>query len=254
MFMDEEPKGLIKINTQDIVPAKSKLPSREPVDLATARVILQTIVDTHENTFTEGSDLTKAGSYGIEQIREALTLVSQDIMQTMGVNQFGRSHAEKQTPNGKLSLIVRHRLYKKDGFRKLKPLEVLEEPLDIDDGHEWDLLEGEGIKTGEPAFLKMYLTAKNDDRVLLAELPLKENIPAGLATNVGFYDYRDGGRMVSMYDYTYGSEGFSIDGFRHMWRGFRWVSTNMLNWNGDFKLPEDLNLPLLNNSNSPLLK
>lgn len=254
MFMTEEPKSLIKINGQDMVSAESRLPSRESVDLATARVILQAVVDTHENTFTEGSDLTRAGSYDIEQIRQALALVSQDIMQTRGVNQFGRSHAEKQTPHGILSLVVRHRLYKKDGSRKFKPLDVLEEPLDTADGDKWDFLEGEGIKTGKPAFLKMYLTAKNDDRVLLSELPLEDVIPAGLATSVGFYDYRDGGRMVSMYDYTYGSEGFSIDGFKHMWRGLRWVSTNMLNWNEDFKLPEDLDKSLPLGINPPLLK
>ncbi len=260
--MDGETKegsGLIKKGL-DVALSKAhflpKKPDREAMDLAAAREVLKVVVNTPESTFTETSDLDKVGPYNSEQIREALKVVSQDITQRTGVSKFGRSYAEKQTPYGKVFLIVRQQFYEE--YESGKPETTMGTLTDED--VDYEIMEKIGSKPGEPATLAMSLTAENGDRLLLCELPLKQTLVAGDDSRVGFYDRRDEGRMVSMYDYNpeFRSKEFreeiGIDGIRHMWRGTRWLSTNMLDWEKDFRLPEDLDKSLPSGDQTLLLK
>lgn len=187
-------KDLVRVRSHAIV----SIDAREPLDLATARVVLATVVRTHENTLTEASNLTKVGIYDIDQVREALNLVSRDIMS-------GISWVEKQTQSGRLMLFVYH-------------------------------LSGEDSKTEEPESLYMSLTNAGGF-VLESEVPLRQSDSWVRQDAVRFSDFRRGVNVVSMYDIK---KKFSIDSFRHIWRGMRWLSANMLDWSGDFKLPEDL--------------
>lgn len=200
-------KRLARIGSQDIVPP----PNHESLDLTTARLVLETLVGIHENTLTETSDLTKVGKYDTNCIRKALNLVSQEILNTHQneLLLLGTSTTRKQTAYGKLSLTV---------FQKLD----------------------KNLKPSEPESLYMSLTQGNNF-VLESQVPLIET-SSWTQISIRFSDFRQGINVTSMYDMK---DGFSIDKYRHIWRGMRWLSANMLDWDGKFKLPEDLDQTVL---------
>jgi hypothetical protein len=228
-----------------------KRPDEEQMDLATAREVLGAVVNTSESTFTETSDPSRVEPYNTEQIREALLLVSQDVIQSSGESKFGRSIAEKQTPSGKLSLIIRQQFYKKGESGEL---EATTRPLANHDD-DYTRLEQNGLIPGEPTSLVMHLTAEDGHRLLYCELPLKEEPSIEDTIVSGFRDNKEDGRTVTMYHLLHPPQDFQqIEGFRHMWRGLRWLSDNILNWKGDSRLPEDLDKPLPSKDKPPLLE
>lgn len=194
-------KDIVKIGLRE-----PQLPIRDFLDLDAARLVLEAVVGVHERTLTETSDLTKIGCYSTDQIREALDLVSQNIMASSG----NENRTEKQTPYGKLSLLVRRQIDK-------------------------------NLKYGEPENLYMSLN-KSGRYVLESEVPLGQGGSQFRQYAVRFSDFRQEVKVISMYNIR---QDFSIEKFKHIWRGMRWLSANMLDWNGKFRLPEDLDVTVL---------
>jgi len=182
-----------------IEPAGEVKPVTE-MDLDTATVVLQAIVDTHESTITDETPLDQIAGYSTEQIRLAEQVVAESLMESQGAEKqaLGNPHIRKETPQGRLSL------YSRDGSVYLK------------------------------------LNDKNTGNYILEnEFATKEPKDSIDRTRPRFTDFRSGrADMTSLYGL---GNNPSLAGVRHMIRGTRWMSANMLDWgNPNTIMPEQL--------------
>lgn len=190
-------------DTKDLVVPSSHIQSVAPeevktqneMNLDTARIILQALVDTHEDTFTEDTPFDRVGGYTTDQIRQAEEMVARAIIQEYsGGAERGSleaKHASKETPDGTMHLML------------------------LNDG------------TTDEASLN--LTLKEGKKYLLVnEFSLREPDTMSSRFSTRFSDFRSGQPDVtalSTLDYRP-----TLANFRKMVRGTRWMSANMLAW------------------------
>ncbi len=188
------------------VDQEEEIQSATEMDLDTARVVLQAIVDTHEDTITEQASLDRIGGYTTEQVRQAEKVVAQSILKEHGSKFAGQipgsppdSSTRKETPQGSLSLAL------SDAFVTC----TLQEK-----------------ESSHILLRNQFLLREPDDTYRLYEKGI-----------TGFRDNRSGDR-TEIDDLE---NNFTLEGFRRMVRGTRWMSTNMLHWNDpNTIMPEQL--------------
>ncbi len=197
-------------------------PDREPMALGRARLILQGVVDTPEDILIK-DDLDRIGDHNVVEIKEALTVIGIDLLTTHPHKDkwAGLSLISKQTPHGKLTF-------------RMAPGE--------------DPIRGAG-HVGEPEILRMDLvtgTGKEGKYVLESSV-LLEDRRAPWVQHVykaveGFSDWRgQKPDVIFMREALEDVRKGKMDKLQKFYHGLRWVSYNMLNWDNDFKLPEDIN-------------
>ncbi len=187
------------------------------LDLDTARNILLLVVDTHENTIDEFSDLRRLGPYSIKDVRRALKVVAMDAFykhegNIATIDDF----FESRYNNGGIR-------YENDFFM---------------------------AKTCDSGFVHVKIHSTKD-RPSTVSMELKQHLYTFLiTTEVPVIEPKD--EMVRFYaglyidnrpDYKtevvpYGE--FEISHFRKSWLGFRWLAYNLLHWDEGFKFPEEI--------------
>ncbi|MCL4418005.1 MAG: hypothetical protein M1365_15190, partial [Actinobacteria bacterium] len=117
----EQGEGLVKKNKTYLPKREPALPAKEPIDLPTARTVLQTVVDTNEDSLTVSSDLSKVGPYSTQQVRAAFHILTEDILENHP--RTGNSlefRTVKETPHGMVVLVANRKLeYTKGGSIKV---------------------------------------------------------------------------------------------------------------------------------------
>lgn len=192
---------------------------REPMALDRARLILQGVVDVPEDAFTEDYDALDFGDLKSVEVREALTVVATDLLAT---------HPHKDKLKG-LSLMSKQTLHGRLTFG-----------IVLGD----DPIKGAG-HVGQPEVLQMELT--NEGRYILESAVLLENrnapwVSHGYKAVERFSDWRGKNRDVIFMNKTLDDQKKGeMDKLQKIRHGLRWVAYNMLNWDNDFKLPEDIN-------------
>src|SRR5579885_2910941 len=175
------------------------------MDLDTARAIVQMVVDTDENSFTELSDFNKIGDYTIEQVKEAETQVAKHI--------FATSFIEAAKTRGDGSLMTRKQIGEATLRLHLQASQIRRQHL-----------------------LSLELVTPQQERA--RNLFLRNSLLLGKGQNLG--ESVDGRRTPRLIN---GIEGIGINDFRELWRGLRWMSFHLLNWdnpNVDTILPEQV--------------
>ena len=177
------------------------------MDLSAARRILQLVVDTHEDTLTEDTNLNRLGPYFMKDVRRALKVVSLDVF---------RGHGGLFPQKTMFIRMDKFEISKGVSAGKTLGLSI------IDTGQE------------EPVGVFMRLI-KGEITLLKVDMPFRKANKADLFFDQ-FQDHRPGyNTNVSFFDRT-----FTINSYRKFWLGFRWLADNLLNWDTGFKLPEEL--------------
>lgn len=213
---------------RDLSQRYSGFPDREFLALDRARLILRTVVSIPEDSFTKYSDLDRIGSHDIGEVRQALTVVALDLFKThpdkdgLDYDMLNPrlSRISKETPYGSLSLTMIRDKY------PLKRKHVI----------------------GRPEFLQMSLIDhSNPRRYVLESGMLLENRQAPWVSDLPFKalerfsDWREKQPDITfMTDALEDAKKGSMDKFIKTHLGMRWVAVNMLEWDLDLKLPEDL--------------
>lgn len=193
------------------------LPQRSALDSATARHVLQTVVGIPETVYTEGVDISQVGQFRVEQVGEAIQLVSRELMDEEGTVvakpgvspvtgqslHFVRKNAAQDFPEGSLRLITYHSSISG---------EYVADPTDI----RLTLLSPDGEK-----------------RRVESALPLADQTPIMRGSFPPFTDFRDPSFILDDPDPR------SMELYRKSWRGARWTSANLLNW-GTLIMPEHI--------------
>lgn len=173
------------------------------LDLSTARSILQLVVDTHENNFDESSDLNRLGPYSITKVREALKIVSLEVF---------RKHGGEPTPD---NFVVSK--FTPDGI-----------PLHFAIYSTNRRLDGVSLQLGGGENSRKFL--------IVAHVPITEPKDSVEQFYAGVFDDLRPDHV--RYAQPYGQ--FDMAEYRTSWLGFRWLADNLLKWDYDFTLPEDL--------------
>lgn len=208
---------------------------REPLALDKARLILEAVVNTPEDSFRKYSDLDRIGNYGIGEVRQALTVVASDLFKThpgkdnLDSDIFNPrlSQINKETPYGTLYIeMIRD---KHASIRKFLSFLIRKRVI------------------GRPEFLQMSLIDDSEpSRYVLESGVLLKNrqapwVSVPFNASEGFFDSR--GKLPDvtfMHDALEDAKKGSMDKFRKTHLGMRWMAANMLEWDLDLKLPEDL--------------
>jgi hypothetical protein len=193
--------------------------SQEQGELEKARAVLQTIVDTHEDTIAETTPLDCIAGLTTEQVRQAERAVAQAIIDKHskgGSVERKYKSVVKKTPQGELNLRIRKETWMKEG-------------------------------------LELHLNANGSDSLLLTNRYALEEPREGIIRPVGFYDYRHGERAATLSALERAeNEASQLEDKRMMWRGLRWMSANMLAWdNPNTIMPEVLDSAYYRNSERP---
>lgn len=194
--------------------AAGEIPSIPEMKLEEAQTILQTIVDTHESSITE-ANLDRIGIYSAEQIRSAMRIVTQSILDENDSKPIDDPDEEpgwyttKQKATGEVSLFL------------------------------------------QPSTLEMMFARPEDfyDPLLHCIFPLKDpsEIPYGDEI-IQFIDIRSTEREEGILgankdslEYINRNPSEAVDRYRNIIRGVRWMSANMLKWrDADIIMPEQL--------------
>lgn len=140
------------------------------------------------------------------QVRQAFDVVAENIMASPNSEGSLMTSTDKDTNYGRARLTV---------FNKIKDV-------------------------SRPESLYLSLT-KDDNYILESQLPLRESESWVVNDSMRFADFRGNKKIVSAYDLQ---KDFSMDKYRHMWRGVRWVAVNILDWNKEgLIMPEELDHP-----------
>lgn len=198
-------------------------PKQEDIDIQTAREILEVLSNTPESTFTKDSDLSIIGGYNPYQIRQAFTKVAIDIIANSSMKDPKIKHsAIRHTLHGDAMIVVN---YKVD--REGKDIEPWGIWLSLSQGRKTIIdmsLNFEDIVPGTPGY-------------------------KGYAMLLGFHDDRPNTISASAIEfYKEGNNQLTV--FRKLFRGTRWIAANLLDWSGEFILPEELDHHALPSSNT----
>ena len=202
-----------------------KPPNRESMALDRARLILQGIVDTPtEDISLIGDYELRVGHYNAEEIREAFTAIGTNLLESHPHKDklINLSMISKSTPHGRLAFGIVF------GGTQVKNADY--------------------ISVRQPLALRMELTTGEERKYILESAvflkdrrdPLLSDIPRSFER---FADWRgknppDITFMTQALEDT--SKGF-MDRSQKIHSSLKWVAYNMLNWDNDFKLPEDIN-------------
>lgn len=183
------------------------------MDLTTAQAILSRIVNIHENTINETTPLDRVSGDSTEQVRQAIAVVSLSIMDKYG----------KELP----------------GF--MRP--------GIGDTTQWDA----DKQTPQGALglfrtryqVNLFLTKSN--RQLSYVFALEEPDIRWKREKLGFTDSdAPEGKQQVLVGFLGRSGQLEIEGVRHLYRGLRWMCTNLLGWDEPtVVMPEQLDNPQL---------
>lgn len=201
---------------------ESKLISKlkEKMTHEKAEKILKFIAGFPESSISDLRSLSEIEEYSPHDVQEALIIYSREIIGLHGERSraLGLDAARKKTAKGELELNV---------FWKVSNGLTLEYPKSIS-------LE----------YFDKNITCQHQ---LYCNIPLHE----GSFTSSVFEDTRTVERLLvsAMHDmkkdHMSSISMLDLDTYRHVWRGFRWMCANLLEWNGDFKYPEDIDhLPI----------
>lgn len=192
---DQQPKQIDAPKVEVVAPRE--------LDLDTARVILQAIVNTHESTITDTTPIDRIAGYSLEQVREAERVVAQSLMDAHGTATYlGNTVIRKDTPQGKLELMTENNEIKGRGIILMLRTKI----------------GAPGTKYG----------------TVLQNLFAFEQPHQAFAIHYGFEDNRIGQRGNLL-------KGASLENIRAMQRGLRWMNANMLDWdNPNTIMPEQL--------------
>lgn len=193
-------------------------PVTPELDLETARTILQGIVIFHEQSITKEHPLDTIGLYSTRQIREALRLVGEDLMI--------RHKAKLISPTDPTNI----------------PTLSLDKTAQKDTGHLGIVYRPNPQSNSIALALDTTRIPKigfsKSWTMLYCSIPLAEWDTTRFNYH-GFDDYRAETEKHASIGRLNGK--ISIDDYRFMIRGLRWLSANMLNWEGkDFIMPEQL--------------
>ncbi len=200
------------------------------MDLATARGILQLVVGTHQNSWEGNSDLNKLGLYSMKTVRDALRLVSLDTVKSHGAI-FG-DHAGFACDDYSISKPAAL------GIRVELSIWPANKPSTV--SMEWGKLYNEEREIQDnwiTASMPLIEPKTTVDRVLAATFadrrPEHKMKPK---------DTEEVVRILNMdQKYTKGyRKPFNLEEYRNSWLGLRWLTYNLLNWDKDFKFPEEL--------------
>lgn len=185
------------------------------MDLETARVVLQAIVDVNENAITEQTPLDRIQEYSIDQIRQAVQLVTESLKDKSDEIYPWPEKGEsayftlQQTPQGELYL------FKGDDFVELALMSTRFGP-DISDRFALDDKEG---------FDKRFIHFSD--------------VRSGANIHTGLTDLEKAPTLAKV---------------RYMIKGMRWMSANLLNWeNHTALMPEDIQAKELSPGSKPAL-
>lgn len=196
-------------------------PVAPELDLETARTILQGIVNFHEQSIAKEHRSDKIGLYSTQQIWEALRLVGEDLML--------RHKAKLISPTDPTKF----------------PSLGLDKTAQKDTGHLWIVHrpnpQADSIALALDTTRIPKIGFSKSWTMLYCSIPLAEWDPM-IFNYHGFSDYRVEPEKHATRGKLYGK--LSLDNYQFMIRGLRWLSANMLNWEGkDFIMPEQLDHP-----------
>ena len=184
----------------------------EHLSLDMARQILQTVVSTHENSIT--TPLDQVSGFNTQQIRDAASTVFLDLME---------SH---------------------NGHVKSNRTRVVEK-LDVPDGHVVLQVSKKILPNGQitDQDWRLYLGSDKDGkRQLEVFFPL---VDAENKTDLLLINFADFRKIKSTFLANRGKP-MDIDQYRQLFKGVRWLFTNMLDWDrSGLIMPEQIDhLPL----------
>lgn len=182
--------------------------TKEDIDLKTARVILQAVIDAREYPISASSLPDKIANYSIELVRCATELVTDDLMNTHNAASVNyQRELEKNTPEGKLTIL-------------------LDQP---------------GTPPGN---VGRRIDCELNHGEIRYHFPLAEPVNDNYKNDFGFTDIRGETRKISLDCYLCQTEKeFNIDNYRLWVKGLRWMSANLLNWNNPaIIMPEQLDI------------
>jgi len=186
------------------------IPEQEDVGIETARKILKALWTTPESTFTEESDLSRIGDYDSDQIRQAFAKIAIDIIaNSLSKDNEIKDSAVKPTPYGNARLVVNYKVL--DG-KNIEP---------------WGIWLS--LSQSRKIFIDMSLNLED----------IEPNTPGREAYDSYFLDDRPNTVSASA-NQLYNEKNNQIATYRKLFRGMRWVAANLLNWDGEFILPEQL--------------
>lgn len=201
---NEEQKDIVPSKKYPFKIIKHRITSflrRREMDSVAARQILQCVVDTHEDTLNDNTDLSRAGLYSMEEVWEALKLISLEVFNKHGGDLLKNFVIKKNTGREELLFAV----YEENG----KPISV-------------------AMQLGANSYSYNYL--------MVMHVPLKKpNTEIDRFFAGTFIDkHSNQNEFSSLY-----GEG-TLGDYKKSLLGFRWLAYNLLNWDNDFKFPEDL--------------
>lgn len=190
-------------------------------DLEKGKEILRYIATTNETELVDKTDLSRIGQYNYTEVREALGVVGLDLISNSGErNAVGAGTASKTVPGGTLKLFMSINL----------------EPDDIP-------------KTPRSIELSMNPEGK-DMQLMSCAVPLTDKEASSIMDFLhGFSDRRGQEKLPrveikSMKGAFFSKSPAHLEGYQAHIRGLRWLAANVLHWNEDFILPEDLDKKL----------
>ena len=185
----------------------------QEADLIRAKGILQRIVGIHQGSISEASPFDRIGEHNTTEIRGALRAVGENLIVTHNGKRMGRDSNINVVKNGSQGQVL---LNMHDGFINTEP-------------------------TGRPDIisLKLYL---NGGRYITSYFPLDGETdalsPYWFRTTELYADTRDPVKKVTGEQMQ---KNLTVENYRDMIRGLRWMSANMLDWdNPEIIMPEQL--------------
>jgi len=185
--------------------------SDNPTNKQQATAIMRWITATHEDAFTQESLITFLGSDSFQNIRSAFSVLAQDRMNKQQVKmELGTQVLNKTVDENTLSLVLFYRL--------------------------------EGMEPMEPNSISLAFRTPIQSEAIKINLPLTAYQSRSAQGRGGFWDKRGEPKIIAGEEIS----TITLENFRFIWLGIRWMSANLLNWDGDILMPEDdLNPPQL---------
>lgn len=203
---EPSPKGVNSKSTltRAINPSISQIDvERPPMELAIAKGILEKVINFREDGISASTDLANIGGINFKELREAMCVFGNYVVET---------HKDILVSKSIRSTMVNGSITKEapEGYLRL-------------------LVSTHGVNK----YIQLILS-KYGDWLIRTEFPLSET--KDKPSTWGFFDHRKNPDA----NYTAGDLS-AIERHRLGWRGIRWLAENMLKWDEQRILPEDLN-------------
>lgn len=216
---DESARELTKLEPHEVINPRE-------MDLDVARAVLQAIAVSQEESMTEDSPLDKIEKYSMEQVRQALRLVGEDLLSRHEVTSGDKNSKflKKEDPQGHV-LLGFH--YKPKG-RDPSIDEIYDKSTFFDE------------MTGIKLSLTNFYPDKHIRNLMSFDFSLRDPKSELDLVFINFQDMRDP-KNERYVNYKNIIESFNLNDYRFMVRGLRWLSINMLKWEDKgLVMPEQL--------------